>query len=285
MANNLGKIGGAIVGGVPGALIGKFGFDDPADQQDAQDELQTALGRARATSKQQQTDQWNSMQAPSFAPQMEARLKALESQSQDRPLIEDPYFQGQRAQLVNGGRAALSNVENRQSATHTQGGFSNVGSMNDIYDRLGGQLAQLGGQAQQLRDQKASTAAQARQGMLEAQTQFENSRKQAFAALAAGDGAAAQAALQNAFQAKQQIMQNQQAFFMSLANMGAKVGANAITGGAAAPATAAMDAGTDAIESSPGVLNAPAANSLQMPQLGSSLYQTPYALQRRQYGL
>lgn len=269
----IGAGAGALIGGLPGLLE-----DDPADAQQK-------LEQQRIDDLQSHFDQINAMKGPSLSPQMEARIKSLEAQSVDRPLIEDPYYQGQRAQLVQGGRAALSGVENRQRATGTTGGFSNIGSMNDVYDRLGGQLAQLGGQAQERRDQQAQTAAQLRQNLIDAQTNFENSRHQMLIAARQGSTQQMMAAFQNAQAAQQQANQAQQAFAGSLIGVAGQLGAAQLGAANRAPAispeTSSALANTKVDAQ---IQNMPSAETYQAPKFGSS-YQQPWSAQRSRYGL
>jgi hypothetical protein len=164
----------------------------------------------------------NAQQAPGNAPTLdpynEKRLKALEEEAAPKSLIEDPLFQGQRAQLVQGGQQALSSVQNKQKAMGVTGGFQNVGSVADIYDRLSGQLAGLGESATKTREAKRDTVAQERQGLLDRQRQyadsqiaFENQRKEALAAAERGDYEMAMQMYQLAEQSRQQMQALEQA--------------------------------------------------------------------------
>lgn len=164
----------------------------------------------RDKQKRDQYDLLNSIKAPETSSAIKNRIRALEDESKTTSLAEDPYFQGQRSTLVQGGQQALSSAQNQQKAQGTSGGFSNQGSVNDIYDRLGTQLNQLGQQSTALKSEKADKAANMQQSILDNQREFDNSVVQARMAIEKGDAAAATAALNNAYLARQQIIQNQQ---------------------------------------------------------------------------
>ncbi len=181
---------GTAIGAGLGGLFGLFGGGNGPDP----DELQRQLEQKRQQSKQAQF----ALLDQQMTPMMQNRIKALNDQSQAGPLATDPYFQGQRALAVQGGQQALSGVQNVNRAQGISGGFSNTGSINDVYDRLGGQLADLGGQSAALKDQKAQQAA-------ELQQNFQNYQTQARMAIESGDYQAAQQALQAAFDTKQKI--------------------------------------------------------------------------------
>lgn len=191
---------GAAIGAGVGALSTLWGDDNAQEAQDFIDKQNAA----RLAAKQQQMGLLDTMQAPAFSSSMENRLKALEDESKAGPLVADPYFQGMRDTVVRGGARNLAGVMNRQNATDTSGGFSNTGSIQDVYDRLGGQLSQIGAQSMALKAQKADQVAQARQGMADAQQVFQNKMVQARMAIEAGDAAAAQQAMAEAYAAKKQ---------------------------------------------------------------------------------
>jgi hypothetical protein len=177
--------------------------------------LQGELNR-RAVQKQNQLNLLGQKRAPVMAPEMEARIKALEEESKPGPLVTNPEFQGNRAQLVTGGRAALSSVQNRQAATGTTGGFSNVGSMQNVYDRLGAQLGQLGQQATIRKEQKRDTAAQARQAFADAQTQHQNAILDAKMAIESGDANALNDAYARMYAAQTQADQARKAMMVNV---------------------------------------------------------------------
>lgn len=149
------------------------------------------------------------------------RIRALEEASRDRPLSEDPYFQGQRQALLGQGAKELASVGARQKAYGVRGGFSNIGSQQDIQDRVGAALAQLQGQAQQSRLERLGQAADLDQRMHDAQIEFNNAQRQALAALEAGDMQAGLQALQQASAIRQNILQQQQQFMGGLVQTGA----------------------------------------------------------------
>lgn len=199
----LGPIGtgvGAVVGGLAGWLSGDGG--------DNEEEKAKALAAERQKGKDTQYALLNSMQAPVQTASTAARIKALEDQSKSSSLVEDPYFQAQRAGLVQGGQQALSSVNNIDKGQGISGGFSNAGSASDIYDRLSGQLSQLGQNSVNLKDQKATQAAQMQQNFADAQSAFANAQIQAKMAIEAGDSASAMAAIQDAYEAKQKMQDN-----------------------------------------------------------------------------
>lgn len=205
----LGTIGGAVLGGPIGALAGNLLIDQPDDARDRADANQQSQKDLIDKSTQDQYNYVNQMQGPTLTDATQRRLKALDDQSQPGELSQDPYFQASRAQLVQGGQQALSGVQNRQAAYGTAGGFANQGSVNDVYDRLGSQMAQLGQQSVALKDQKANQAAQLRQQFNDAQTAFSNAQTQARMAIADGNTQKALAAMQAAYAAKEAITQAQ----------------------------------------------------------------------------
>lgn len=198
------------VNGISSALSGS----DEANQR--ADKFQGDLAGQRANARTAQYNLLNGMQAPTVSPEMERRIRALEAESAPGPLVEDPLFQGDRAALVQGGQQALSGVQNVQKGYHTSGGFSNQGSISDVYDRLGAQLAQLGQQSRAVKEQKRDVAAQARQQIADGQTAYNNAIVQAKMAIESGDAAAANAAIQSAYQAKENIAQAQRQMTGSL---------------------------------------------------------------------
>ena len=167
-------------------------------------EQQAKMGGARAGAKQQQLAMLAELKGPTTTPQQEARIKALETES-TRPMLEDPNYGFQVGQATRGGAQALSSIQNRQRASGATGGFQNVGSMSDVYDRVGGQLSAIAVQNQQLKEQKRDQAAMIRQNIADGEIAFQNSIKQAQMAIEAGDAAATQSAMQAAYNAKQQI--------------------------------------------------------------------------------
>ena len=100
------------------------------------------------------------------------------------------------------------------------GGFKNVGSMQDVYDRLGAQLAQLGQQSTQRKAQSRDAAAEVRQGIADAQISYDNEILRAKMAIEAGDAAAAQDAMNKAYAARETIKQRTQQLFMGAAKLG-----------------------------------------------------------------
>jgi hypothetical protein len=207
------------------------------------------MAALREKAKRTQIDYLNSMQGPSLTPQQEARIRALETES-TRPMLEDPNYGFQVGQATRGGAQALSSIQNKQRATGATGGFQNIGSMSDVYDRVGGQLSQIAQQNQAIKEQKRDQAAELRQNIADGQIAFQNSIRQARMAIEAGDAATTQAALQAAYNAKQQITQSTKQMIFSIAGtvggafaggpMGASMGGQV---GKAAAGSAPQDTG------------------------------------------
>jgi hypothetical protein len=172
------------------------------------------------------------IKAPTYSAQHLARIKALEEESKEGALVSDPLFQAQRAQLVQGGQEALSGVENVQRAQGTSGGFRDQGSIADVYDRLGGQLAQLGQQSRGVKEQKRERAADMQQQMADAQVEYENAVVRAKMAIESGDAEAANAAMQQAYAAQEGIKQAEREFYGNIIGGGATL-AGGIFGGPA----------------------------------------------------
>ncbi len=240
---NLGGLIGGVVGGPLGFLVGNQAVDSPNAQRRKADELSDQQSYQRQRALDAQSAALRNMKAPELTPQALARIGALEQESQYRPLAEDPYFQGQRSELVNSGRAAMSDVQNRQKSAGVTGGFANVGSQQNIVDRLGVALANLGAQATSVREQKADKAAQMRQSIADSQRQFQNQIEQANAALIAGDANSASQAIQNAYNLQNQIDQQQRAFIGSLVGTAGSIGGAVVGGPAGASAGSSLGSG------------------------------------------
>lgn len=150
------------------------------------------------------------------------RIRALEESARDVPLAQDPYLQGQRAALLGQGAKELAAVGARQKAYGVRGGFSNIGSQQDVQDRLGVAMAQLQERAQQGRLERLGQAADLDQTMANMQLEFRNAQRQALAALEAGDMQAGLQALQQASALRQGILSQQQNFIGGLLQSGAK---------------------------------------------------------------
>lgn len=253
--------------GVAGALSGKDEAEERADQRLREQ------GISRQQAKQKQYDLLGQMQGPSMTPAMERRLRALEEQSQPSELSQDPYFQASRANLVQGGQQALSGVQNKQAAYNTQGGFRNQGSINDVYDRLGAQMAQLGQQSVGLKDQKAMQAAQARQQFDEAQISYQNAQVKAKMAIESGDTQAALAALQQAYAARDAAQNAQAQMTGSLVSAAIAAGTGGMSG---APKPPQSQQSYSNMEDPFAAGQAPSASSLQ---------QQPWSAQKRSYSL
>lgn len=183
-------------------------------------------------------------QAPELSPQMLARLEALEAESQMGPLVSDPLFQGDRATIVRGGAQALAGLGSAQKMSRF--GTGGAGSVQDAYDRLGGQLAQLGQQSRAVKEQKRDVVAQAYQSYDDAVRQFENASANAEAAIISGNMEAAAVYMEQASQAEQQMRMAQanvnQAISGNLIGSAVQVGAAAMGSPTAKKPTTAMQA-------------------------------------------
>jgi len=268
--------------GLPGVYVadnwldvtGRHGRKRLSDYEGAQ-------AQARAQAKQSQLQALANLRGPQVTPQMTARMQALEEQSKAQPLATDPFMQAQRAQLVRGGASELASVQNKQKAYGVEGGYKNVGSIGDIYDRMGGQLAQLGQQQTEMKDVKSQQAAEMRQGIADAQIAYDNSIIQAQMAIEAGDAQAAQQAMAQAYAAREQIQNNQRQMVLSIGGsmLTAATGMPKSSGTTQAPAAVAGPA------QSPGGYVAPQSGNLAITQgeYGSSYSKLPWAAQKRSY--
>lgn len=213
-------LGGTEIVGVGDDIEG-FG-NDPTGANAAEERLNAYLGNTaaqRARAKKMQYDLLGQMKAPTVSPQQEARIKALESES-NLSLIEDPNFQSPMRQATSGGARALSSIQNRQAASGAEGGFANQGSISDVYDRVGGQLSEIAQQQNQFKEQKRDAAAEARQGIADAQIAYDNAITQAKIAIEAGDASAAQNAMAQAYQAREAIQNRKTQLIMGVAGLG-----------------------------------------------------------------
>ena len=183
----------------------------------------------------------DAQEGPSMTPQMTARLKALDSESQRSSLAEDPLFQGDRSMMVSGGASALAGLGSAQKSSRF--GTGGQGSVQDIYDRLGGQLSQLGQQSRQVKESKRDIVASSYQSFADAEKNFENARKNAEAAIISGNLDQAYALIQKAADAEAEMRKSQDAFTQNLIGQVIQGGATAAgfafggpAGGAAAGA-------------------------------------------------
>lgn len=195
----------------------------------------------------------DAQQGPEFTPQMIARLRALDQESQASSLAEDPLFQGDRSMLVQGGQRALSGVANKRLGFGATGGFSNLGSSNDIFDRLGTQLSQLGQDSRKVKESKRDVVAQSFQEQSDAETAFENAQKKAEAAIISGNLEQAYRFMQEATQAEVAMREAQAQFQASmtgnLVKGGLTAAAYAFGGPAAAGAVGAAGGGGSGTDS------------------------------------
>lgn len=172
-------------------------------REDAERERQEQAG-LRWESKQKQLGLLENMRAPEASSLTRARLAALQEESKPGALVEDPLFQGDRTRLLQGGTSELAGVGNiRRGYGMGSGGFRNVGSEQDIADRVGAQLAALGQQSRQVKEQKRDIASELQQSIDDAKINYANSITQAKMAIEAGDSQAASMAIQQAYAARQ----------------------------------------------------------------------------------
>lgn len=217
--------------GAIGAGLGLAGLGGSIYGQVRQaDEIEKARRESRGVSAEalkRQVESLEKMRAPEQSPLQQARLRALEQESQMGPVSQDPLFQAERARLLRGGAQELSAIQNLQRATGTRGGFRNIGSLQDVEDRLGVAMTELAQRSRTEKERKRDLAAELQQGYYNAWNDFQNARQQAYQAFVGGDAAAGVAALQAASAARQQMLQNQTALSGQLLGIG-----GAIAGGA-----------------------------------------------------
>lgn len=232
---------GGLLGGPVGAVLpGAVGTLSGADaMRQAQEEQQRQIQAERERRRSTQLGILGQMQAPQLSPQASKRIAALEQESQPRALAEDPLYTGQRAQLLGAGQQLQSGIENQQIGRGVRGGFANIGSVQDVQDRLGVQLAGLASEAQATRERKRDLAAQAAQTFQDAQTEFANAQRRAQMAIEAGDSDLAMAMIQQAFQARQAAANAERQMYGSLIGTAGTV-AGAAMGAPPAPRTLAM---------------------------------------------
>lgn len=200
------------------AELRRLGYLSPSWRYSANEDTLDSLQKAMLQNRRRK-DTYSLLgqqKRPTLAPEMERRIRALEDESKPTSLVEDPFFQADRAKLATGGRQALASVENTQKAEGNSGGFSNQGSVTDIYDRLGAEMATLGQRSTELKSKKADTAAQARQGLLDAQVNFDNVMTQAKLAYETGDVDQIMAAIDRAAQVRAEKERAEKQFWGSL---------------------------------------------------------------------
>lgn len=172
-----------------------------AKQKNRDAKFQAKQEAALAALKQLQLGMLQQYQAPTLTPAQEARIKALETDAAT-PLEQDAHFQTAMRQATSGGAQALSGIQNVQAARGGSGGFTNQGSVADVYDRLGVQLADLGQKQTNYKDNARNQAADMRQNFQESQRAYNNAMIDAKTAIEVGDSQAMQAAMSRAYQAQ-----------------------------------------------------------------------------------
>lgn len=214
MAIDWGRIGLAV--GTGGITEGSRALSGSDDKRKALEDAQWQAADERKRSKAAQLAYVDQLQGPTVSDATSRRIAALESESRDRALAEDPLYQGQRSQLLSGGQQLQSGIENKDIGYGVRGGFSNIGSTADVQDRLGAQLATLAGQAQATRERKRDASAELQQKIQDAKTAFTNSQIQARAAIEAGDSQGALMAIQNGYAAQAAISEAERQMNASL---------------------------------------------------------------------
>lgn len=187
---------GNFMKGLP--VFGGF-FEDDNPEEKMLDEQR----KIREAAKAKQYEYLGQMKGPQVAEATRRRIAALEDDAKARPLVEDKYFQGQRAAAVQGGQQALSGIQNKQKAAGVSGGFSNVGSTQDAYDRLSGQLANIGAQAGERRAAAGEDAANMQQGIEDQNIDFWNNQLKAKMGIESGDFNSAMDGLNQYYGSKQ----------------------------------------------------------------------------------
>lgn len=192
-----------------------------------QENQQTEAKKLRIGNLQNQIESLNQLKGPHLTPQNEARIKALEEEAKPVPLAANPQFQAERARLINSGARELAGVANQQRAQGiSQGGFRNVGSLQDVQDRLGVAMASLGQKAVEEQQRKRDLAAELRQKQEDAAIAFDNARQQAYQNFLTGDTQSALAALQQASAANQAYNQSQAALGGQVLGIGSTLAGN-----------------------------------------------------------
>lgn len=234
MALNLGRIGSGIsTWGMSEAVPVLSGS---AQKRRAQEEYQRQVADERRRRRETQLGILGQMQAPQLSPQAAKRIAALESESAPRALAEDPLYTGQRAQLLGAGQQLQSGIESEQLGRGVRGGFANIGSTQDVQDRLGVQLAGLASQAQATRERKRDMAAQASQALQDAQTEFANAQRRAQMAIESGDSDLALSMVTQAMQAKQAAAEAERQMYASIIGTVGTIAGGAMAGPAGAAA-------------------------------------------------
>lgn len=268
---------GALLGGPFGALVpGAVGTLSGADEmRRQQEEMQRQVQAERERRRKAQLGILGQMQAPQLSPLASKRIAALEAESAPRALAEDPLYVGQRAQLLGAGQQLQSGIENEALGRGVRGGFRNIGSVQDVQDRLGVELAQLAGQAQATRERKRDVAAQAQQAFQDAQTEFANAQRRAQMAIEAGDSDLALASIQQAYQARQAAANAERQMYGALIGTAGTIGGAAIGAPPSASKLAIGEQQAYAPESYGGE------DLFQQTAPESSIASQPYALSRR----
>lgn len=215
--------GVSAVGGLAGGLL--EGSANRRLQRDLMDKQEAERIRAREA----QLNLMRETMSPTMSNEQREYVNRLMTEARDvGPLSQNRYVQGARSQLLGGGARALAGVTNRQRASGVSGGgFSNIGSIQDIQDRMSEALAGLSERAEADKLRKMQEAQGLQQNWLDRYQQWQNARQQALAAIESGDLASAIQGIQQAQAlASQQSAQKQQ-MFGGLLSMGGALGGRA----------------------------------------------------------
>lgn len=317
---------------IPAALayLGyKAGNDSIDKQSDNFDKTAAEQAANREKAKQVRLKAINDYRAPEMSEQLTTRLKEIQDQAtapidtsyydnqiHEGPIATDARYQGQRAQVVQSAQTQGSAIQNRARAANVSGGYRNVGTMQDVYDRLGTQMAGIGqqefkdnqvlkGQKQQYtasekvrREDLKDRSTQAYQSFLDAQNDFLTTQAKARAAVEAGDYEAANQALGQALQMKNQAEQAKRQFVSGLISGGLQtfgsVGGSVLGGAFGGPAGAqaggqaggGMGKTIGQATTGPQMNYTPEGDTSEQPQYegaGEQRSRVPYAQMRRQY--
>ncbi len=256
-------------------------WDDPeqALQIEKENRRRAALANLPTRAPEMSSDVSNRIAAWQQESAKPTDTSYFDKQVHEGPLATDTRFQRDQNLISAGAASQAANVVNRQAATGTRGGFENVGSIADVYDRLGTQLAGLGQRQQELnqnirqqkfgymeqerarKEQLADRAAQAKQQFLDSQIAHENMLKQARSAIETGDIDLGMKLIGDADKLRREQQLRYEQFWGNVLGGVIQAGGSALggAGGAVAQAPALSDGYTEA--------------NYQMPTFGSSLVQ------------
>ena len=183
-----------------------LGLNDKKNAQRYSDDSGFNLGRAR----EEGLAAANRITGPELTEQNKRRIAALERESDTTiPFSQDALLQGERAALLGGGARALSSIGRSQAAYGVRGGFSNVGSPQDVQDRMSIALSQLAGKSRAIKEEKRDRAAEITQDIANLQAEYNKARQMAIIAVEQGNASLASQSLQYASQLRQKAIDYQ----------------------------------------------------------------------------